>query len=440
LKQIEDVCSREPITRKRGAEDLMQRLFFINRFFFPDHSATSQILSGLAFHLAAAGWKVHVITSQQLYDHPETRLAASETVRGVRIHRIPTTHFGRSALLGRGVDYASFYVSLRRSLLDLVQSGDILIAKTDPPLISIIAMRVAEQRGAHLINWLQDLYPEVAAELGVPFLKGPVLEGISNLRDGSLKTAAANVAVGQIMGEKVEARGVSAERIRVIHNWSDDEEIYPVLPAHNPLRNEWSLAGKFVVGYSGNLGRAHEFETILGAAERLRDRRHIVFSMAGGGHQFALLAAAVKDRGLDERFRFSCYQDSAKLKYSLGVADIHWISLKPEVEGLIVPSKFYGIAAAGRATIAISAKDGEIARLVDRHQCGLIVEPGNASALANALLSLSNDPNRICAMGSRARTMLDAHFTRRQAFERWTNLLESVRDLRKDTAGAATFN
>src|SRR5262249_14342425 len=129
---------------------------------------------------------------------------------------------------------------------------------------------------------------------------------------------------------------------------------------------------------------------------------------------------------LDQAFRFVPYQDRLLLKYSLAVADVHWLSLKPELEGLIVPSKFYGIAAAGRPVIAITAKDGEIARLVRGHHCGFVVEPGDAVALADLLLRLCADAAGVAAMGRRARAMLDAHFTRRQAFDRWRALLAEI--------------
>ena len=165
----------------------MKRLIFLNRFFFPDHSATSQILSDLAFHLAASGREVHVITSQQLYDDPEAQLPAQEIVEGVHIHRVSSTRFGRSALLGRGIDYLSFYASMWRSVLGLADRGDILVAMTDPPLTSVLAMRAAERRGAQLVNWLQDIFPEVAIQLGVPFLKGPISQGLLHIRDTSLK-------------------------------------------------------------------------------------------------------------------------------------------------------------------------------------------------------------------------------------------------------------
>jgi hypothetical protein len=108
------------------------------------------------------------------------------------------------------------------------------------------------------------------------------------------------------------------------------------------------------------------------------------------------------------------------------VPDVHWISLRPNFEGLIVPSKFYGIAAAGRPMISIGAKDGELGRLVEQHQCGFAVEEGDVDALEIAIKLLSNDGDLRAAMGKRARLMLDDHFTRRQAFEHWRILLSKV--------------
>jgi glycosyltransferase involved in cell wall biosynthesis len=274
---------------------------------------------------------------------------------------------------------------------------------------------------------LQDLYPETAIQLGIPLLGSPPLrQSLSYIRDKSLKVATANVAVGHRMAERVLSRGVAADRIHVIHNWSDDERICPVPHANNPLRKEWGLENKFVVGYSGNLGRAHEVDTVLAAAERLRGNSRIVFTFVGGGHLLDDLVRVVKQRGLKQLFRFFPYQDQARLKYSLCVADVHWISLRPALKGLVVPSKFYGIAAAGRPVIAICRKDGEIARLVDQHGCGLVIEPGDANGLAEALSHLSKDTQCVAAMGGRARAMLETDFPRREAFAKWRSLFDHI--------------
>ena len=404
----------------------MNRLFFLNRYFFPDHSATSQILSQLAFHLTESGHDVHVVTSRQLYDDPTARLPAEETDRGVKIHRLVGTHLGRSGLLSRSVDYLSFYISAWRFLIAAADQDDILVTMTDPPLLSILGMQIARRRGVRIINWLQDIYPEVASELGVPLIRGPVSTLLGYARDASLRTAYANVVVGNRMAEKVSQLGVASERIEVIPNWCDDETIVPVDAASNPLRAQWHLQDKFVIGYSGNLGRAHEFDTILAASKRFKNDPKIIFLFIGSGHRSDELARCVEAQGLQHKFCFFPYQRNEDLKYSLSVPDVHWISLRPELEGLIVPSKFYGIAAAGRPIIAVTAKNGEIATFVKAYDCGFVVEPGNSDELVKVINDLSSNVTAREIIGHRARAMLEANFTRQHAFRNWSRLVDRV--------------
>src|ERR1700687_2917404 len=146
----------------------MARLIFVNRYFFPDHSATSQILSDLTFHLAAAGGDVHVIASRQIYDEPKVALPANETINGVNVHCVASTRFGRASLPGRVLDYLSFYRSVRGCLSAIARAGDTVVAKTDPPMLSVAVAPTARRCGAGLINWLQDIYPETATVLRVP--------------------------------------------------------------------------------------------------------------------------------------------------------------------------------------------------------------------------------------------------------------------------------
>ena len=174
----------------------MPRLIFVNRFFFPDHSATSQILSDLAYHLVGAGREVHIVTSTQIYDDAKAALPVCEVIDGVQVHRVPSTGFGQAALLGRSIDYLSFYRSTWRCLVALARPGDIVVAKTDPPLTSTIALAAARRKGARLVNWLQDIYPETAVELGVPLMRGPLVSILTALRNHSLRQPEATVVVG----------------------------------------------------------------------------------------------------------------------------------------------------------------------------------------------------------------------------------------------------
>jgi colanic acid biosynthesis glycosyl transferase WcaI len=400
------------------------RLIFINRYFHPDQSATSRLLSDLAFALANEH-DVLILTSRQRYDDPDARLPACEVRGTVKVHRLAGTRFGRTTLLGRSIDYISFYVLMAITLLKLARAGDIIIPMTDPPMLGLLAAPIARRKGCRIMNWLQDLYPEVALAVGTPFLTPIVVKVIKRFRDRSLTAADCNVVIATAMAEQVSALGVKKERIRVISNWVDDRALSPIPPHQNPFRQAWGLEGKFVVGYSGNLGRAHDIDTILSASAELVDRQ-IVFLCVGGGAQYDALKQMTQKRGLTQLFRFMPYQSETDLPYSLSAADVHWLSHKPEFEGLLFPSKFYGIAAVGRAIIAITSAQSELAKLVWQHECGLVIEQGDGKSLALELKSLRDAPEVCSAMGARARDMLSARFTRVQAINAWMQTLKNI--------------
>jgi colanic acid biosynthesis glycosyl transferase WcaI len=400
------------------------KLVFVNRFFYPDYSATSQLLTDLAFYLARANFKVCVITSRQLYDNANAVLSSEEEMQGVNILRIWTTRFGRQCLLGRALDYATFYVSTAWSLLKLLRSGDIIIAKTDPPLISVIAALSARVTGTSLINWIQDLFPEVAKALEVKGIRivEPLLRRI---RNQSLRSAKWNIVLGTQMAERLRDEGIPPHTIKVIHNWADGLTIQPVEREKNYLRQEWGLEEKFVVGYSGNLGRAQEFGTILMAAQLLQENENIVILFIGGGAQLPWTVREV-NRKMLKNVLFKPYQPRERLMMSLSVPDAHLITLYPALEGLIVPSKLYGIAAAGRPTIFIGDKDGEISRILHQEQCGLTIPIGDHKRLADSITQFSQHPELGRGMGERARAAFDAQFDKRFAIAAWEALIQST--------------
>jgi colanic acid biosynthesis glycosyl transferase WcaI len=403
----------------------LPRLIFINRYFHPDQSATSRLLSDLVFALADAGHDILILTSQQRYDDPDARLPACEVRGRVKVQRLAGTRFGRMRLLGRSIDYLSFYVSMAVTLLKLARAGDTIVPMTDPPMVGLFAGPIARLKGCRIINWLQDLYPEVALAVGTPFLRPTVAKFIQGFRDRSLRAADCNVVIATAMAERVSTLDVKKDRIRVIHNWVDDPALSPI-PAHeNPLRRAWGLEDKFVVGYSGNLGRVHDIDTILLASGELVDRQ-IVLLCIGGGAQYDVLKRTAEKRGLTHLFRFMPYQSETDLSYSLSAADVHWLSHKPEFEGLLFPSKFYGIAAVGRAIIAITSRQSELAKLVSQYQCGLVIEQGDGKTLALELKRLRAAPEVCSAMGARARAMLSARFTRAHAINTWAQTLRGT--------------
>jgi glycosyltransferase involved in cell wall biosynthesis len=405
------------------------KIIFINRFFYPDHSATSQLLTELAFHLARQGHSVEVVCSRQLYEGAGARLLARDSAQGVEMHRAWSTTFGRAHLAGRLIDYVTFYLGAWLALRRLCDPQTIVVAKTDPPLISVLAAHVVRSRGGKLVNWLQDVFPEVGKHLGIKMLGGRIGNLIKRLRDHSLKAAACNVVLGERMAQLVQTCGIPADRICIIANWSDAEAIEAMPKAANPLIKEWGLTGKFVVMYSGNMGRAHEFETILDAATLLADRQDIQFLFVGGGAKRTAVQQAATARGLSSVL-FKPYQPKEHLGNSLSTGDVHLISLLPELEGLIVPSKFYGVLAAGRPSLFIGDRDGELARLIRHHQIGRCFEIGQAQALATAIQEYADqipDADSLGDEGRRARHLLLSEYQQSLALTRWEALLAGIR-------------
>ncbi len=399
----------------------MNQVIFVNRYFYPDHSATSQLLGDLAFDLAQAGYTVGVVTSRIKYDNADARLPSVEQVQGVAVRRVWTTSFGRGSLVGRAIDYLTFYISAFFRLLFMTRRGDVIVVKTDPPVISVVAATVGRIRGASHINWLQDLFPEVAEALEVPGISflAPVIRA---LRNWSLRSASHNVAIGHVMAEKIAALGVAPEKITVINNWADGAQINSAGLEENVLRSEWGLENRFVVGYSGNLGRAHEYGTFINAAKKLGHDDNIVFLFIGGGAQFEQLKLHAEREGM-ENIHFRPYQPRSMLRLSLAVPDVHLVSLLPALEGLIVPSKFYGIAAAGRPTIFIGDSAGEISRILDQHACGITVPVNDSDALADAIRTMSADKREAAGMGERARALFEEKYERTIALRLWKKVL-----------------
>ena len=399
-------------------------IVFANRYFAPDVSATSQIVSDLAQHLASLGYRVEVITSRQLYDDAGAKLPARQTVKGVHVRRIRTSTFGRDTLPGRALDYLTFYLSFFVSCLSVLQKDSVLVCCTDPPLLSIPASLACLIKRARLINWLQDVYPEVAVALGVMGKRSPLTRCLTWLRDHSLRAAHRNVVLGEVMGQKIQAHGLDPDRISIVHNWS----IAPFAPPgpggwDNPLRRDWGIADRFVVGYSGNLGKAHEIETLLQAAQALRSEAGICFLIIGAGHYTPELQRRARALRL-ENIHFQPYQPLEQLHYSLAAADVHLVILRPEMEGCIVPSKFYGAAASGRPIIFIGSEQGEVAHILRREQAGIVVTTGDDRALATAILALRDQPGLHAELGTNARRISEETYTREHSLAQWAKLIQ----------------
>lgn len=401
------------------------KIIFVNRYFYPDHSATSQLLTELAFDLAKLGFNIHVLTSRLIYDDNSEKLSAHEMINSIHILRIWTSRFGRKNLIGRSIDYLTFYVSCAINLFRISSRNDLIIAKTDPPLISEVVSIIARLKRAKMINWLQDLFPEAALALKIKGVNPLLNRMLQIIRNSSLRFASLNVTIGINMFRKLIQIGIKPDSIEVVHNWSDGDLITPKLPQNNQLRQKWNLNGKIVVGYSGNMGRDHDFHTILDVAHYFKHSNEVVFLFIGGGLQCDWIKSEVVRRGLNN-FIFKPYQPRSRLGESLTVPDIHLISFKPELEGLAVPSKFYGVAAAGRPIIFIGDPNGEIGRVIKEEACGFVAKIGDKQAVENYLVQLVESKEWRGKMGINARLAFENRFSKSIAVKKWQDIITKV--------------
>jgi colanic acid biosynthesis glycosyl transferase WcaI len=371
------------------------RILLINQFFWPDQAATSQMLGDLAQGLADRGHEVHAICSDAGYSKAATCAAPPVT-----IHRIKCLPFMRGRI-GRILCYLSFYIGA--AFLGLfVPRADLVITLTTPPLISLLGTLIKMLRGSRHFIWEMDVYPDVAIDLNY-FAAGGVADRVTGvLADFSRRRADGIVALGECMKDRLVRRGIPAGKISVADNWANGQDIYPV-------RRLGGGEGRLVLLYSGNFGLAHDFETLAGAIRTLNEDDRFSFVFAGDGPLKRKLAVLCQQENIHS-VEFRPFVGRAELCDSLAAGDIGVVTQAGACCGSVVPSKIYGLLAAGRPVLFIGPQEATPARIVEQFQCGWHVSCGDVASLVALLERLLNSPEEIQAAGERARQALLEHF------------------------------
>ena len=402
------------------------KVCFFNRSYWPDMAATGQLLTELAEDLAARhGCDVTVVAGRPLRGGGAPRRLAPftrEERHGVRILRANGTTLRPGRFVARVTNYLSYFASACLAGL-CVPPPDIVVALTDPPIIGLAALAVARLRGARFVFLCEDVFPEVAVLLE-DFHSETVDRLLNRLNRSLLKRADAVVALGDRMKRRlVEEKGAAPGRVTVIHNWADCAAIVPQ-PKDAAFVAANGLAGKFVVMHSGNIGLSQSLDALLDAAALLKDDPAIAIVIVGDGTKRPALEARAARDGLTN-VHFLPYQPKERLAESFSAADVFLVSLKPDLEGYIVPSKLYGILAAGRPFVAAVDPSCEAAVIAVEGDCGVAVPPENPAALAAAIRALARDPARVAWLGARARQVA-ARFDRPVAVQAYADLFRET--------------
>jgi colanic acid biosynthesis glycosyl transferase WcaI len=307
----------------------------------------------------------------------------------------------------------------------LARHGDVVVPMTDPPLLGANITATAREHGAEVIHWIQDIYPEIlTAHLGS--LIALPLWPLRRKRDAAWLAASRCVTLSADMRLHLAAHGVPPDNIAVVPNWAPQElQTSPSEMAIGARRTRWQVDDQFIIAYSGNLGRVHEFNTILAAAEQLRNRTDIVFLFIGAGARFDQLRKSVEFRRL-ANIRLLPSEPRENLAASLAAAHAHLVTLKPAFDGLVFPSKLAGVLAAGRPVLFVGRVDGEIARLLAANQCGLTSAPGDGKHLIQIITQWQKDPTQCLRIGQSARATYERQFTFAHALSQWEVILQQA--------------
>jgi len=395
------------------------RVLFLNRSFWPDQAATGQLLTELCEDLSA-DYEITVVAGRSHYvSNEHGKLPRRYSVGRVSVVATWGTKLPKSNLLARLLNLGSYYVLAIPAALRL-ERPDVVIAETDPPLLGLLGALLKRWWGCKLVYYCQDIYPDIALATGD--IKSRFLLGLLERANRAAYAAAETIIVlGRDMERRMLGKGIPSEKIAIIPNWVDVQAMRT--PAHSAMREKFGE--RFVVMYSGNLGLSQGLEAVLEAAWRLRDDQRLLFVLIGEGARKTWLQEEARRKGLANVW-FLPYQPKARLGDSLTAADLHLIPLMPGAAGCMVPSKVYGILAAGRPFVAMMEDYADVACLASEHRVGFVTPPGDVDGLVAAIGSAMQNPAQLKEMGRRARRLAEEQFERRVVTRRFAQLLEAL--------------
>ena len=397
----------------------------LTQYFHPEVPGTAQIATDLAIGLTEKGFAVSVYTGQPAWDKSE-RLPGREVHRGVEINRAFSRKLSRDGQGSRLSNGVSVAVSTLLKMLTR-KKPDVMLVDSTSPFLMTVTWVLSKLRGVPYGVIVHDVYPEIAITVGVVGEKSMYARVWRAVYRRVYRSASRVVVLGRHMGQVVGSSlpNVQADKLIEIPNWADGDAIVPRSSDENPMRQELGLAKKLVVMYSGNMGVSHDMETLVDAADRLRDRDGVRFLFIGEGGRKDMVADLVRTKRLDN-VTLLPYQPVERLPISLTCGDISLVTLERGMEGLSVPSKVYSSLAAGLAVIAVMGSNSEISDIIESHRCGYRVDQGDTDALVQAITTLEEDRHLLADMKQRARDGFDSGYSRELGVERYASMLDEI--------------
>jgi len=405
--------------------DQPTRVVILNQYYVPDVASTGHLLHELAVELVKLGFEVEVLTGRPSYGPKETwqECPLKETVDGVKIHRLRVARFDKNFLPGRVFNYLTFVVPMVLSVLFGSRRDTVYLYTTNPPFLGAIGWFVSLFRTHHYVTLLHDAYPQMGVWVGT-FKKGSFIDRIwmALNRRKYKRTQEAIVLCSAAKKLVAQAYPIPPEHIHVIPNWADGEDLFPMPKAESEIAQEHGLVDDFVLLYSGNMGLYYDFDTVLGAAELLKDEPFKLVLVGGGGKRNAI-EKIVEERGLDNVMLLP-YQPFEKLNQSLNSCDASLVTIAEGIEGISFPSKLYTSLAVGKVIVALSEEWSELRDIVVSNHCGIWSALGDSEGLAEQIRGLIRDKGRVEAMARSARKVFEAGYTRGVCAAKYAEVLK----------------
>ncbi|PSB01776.1 glycosyltransferase family 4 protein [Merismopedia glauca] len=386
------------------------RLSIITQFYPPDYAATGQLIEELAIQLSRLGMKVDIFTGQPGYAFQKKSAPARENREKIQIRRSRTARMWHQRIRGKTIGGVLFCLRCALHLIKRSRRVDILLVTTAPPFLPILCYFVDLFFGLSYVCLLYDIYPDVAVELKVVKPNSWIVKIWNLLNILSWQRAKKIIVLSSSMAEKISQKCPKiADKIVPIHNWADPNLISPLPKEKNWFAQKYNLVNKFTVLYSGNLGRCHDLETILEAAQILQ-HEPVEFVFVGDGAKSSSCQQKVQQWGL-KNCQFLPYQEKQNLPYSLTAGDLSLVSVSKGMEGLVAPSKFYGALASGLAIAVICESHSYLRELVSDAKCGKSFNNEDSQGLADFIRYLATNPEVAKRMGNSGRQYLEKHLT-----------------------------
>ena len=397
------------------------RIWIISELYYPEQTSTGYFLTKIAEGLART-MPVNVICGQPTYSEHGLRAASFEEHNYVRIHRVRATHFRKDKLFLRAINLVTLSVSVAYFALTRFRQGDRLLIVTNPPTLPPIVGLIARLRGVvdtHLL--VHDVYPEVLAATGFLRVDSIAYQALQRVFSATFHLYNSIIVLGRDMEAVIRVKLNGAQKtVTVIPNWGDVDEVVPLPRCANTFLANNNLKAPYIIQFSGNIGLTHDIDTILAAAERLRERRDILFVFVGFGGKVGAIAEAISIGDL-HNVRLFLRQPRDMLGPMLASATATVISFVGSMKGLSVPSRMYNVLSAGTPIIAIADADSELALVVVEENAGWVLEPGDVDGLAKLIERLASPDGAAEALskGTNGRTAVTSRYTYELALDRF---------------------